>query len=125
MYPARLLIAILLLSPLLWLAACNSTPDDTAQKIAGRWDVIKATRNGRETNLLQEGFFEFKPTGEVTFNLDGVPQTARYELDHKKISISGSSMDTEYTLRQLEANTMVLDASLQGFEFQFTLTRSQ
>jgi hypothetical protein len=107
--------------------ACSSTPKiDFSEQLIGRWNIIGGTRNGQPANTFEDAYFEFSPDGKVLFNLDGIPQNGAYQLDADKLAVTGTTMDSEYTITSKEdANAIDLKGQIRGFEFVFNLTKAQ
>ena len=92
-------------------------------KISGRWEIVKAFRNGRETDALEGAFFDFQSTGKLIYNLTGAVQEDYYKVENNSIIQSGT-VDLVYLVKEFEGQSMVLELNMQGFEFQFTLKKT-
>jgi len=92
-------------------------------KISGKWEIVKAFRNNRETDALEGAFFDFQADGKLIYNLTGAVQEDYYKVENNTIIQSGTA-DLVYKVKEFEGQTMVLELNMQGFEFQFTLKRS-
>jgi hypothetical protein len=72
----------------------------------GRWEIIKAERNGKETNYLRRGYFIIDPGGTMTINITGADEKGPYKkLSHKLVmgdktfevlSLKGENMVVKY-----------------------------
>ena len=97
--------------------------DVNKAKISGKWEIVKAFRNGRLTDALDGAFFDFQPEGKLIYNLTGEVQEDYYKVENNSIIQSGTA-DLVYIVKEFEGQTMVLELNMQGFEFQFTLKRT-
>lgn len=103
---------------------CKSEPDNTAQLLEGRWELVEATRDGQPSETLQDLYFEFLPGGQLNTNIAGGEETALYELDKKIIRQRQSRIEADYTIEEISAQTLVISANIRDYAFRFKLAKS-
>lgn len=104
--------------------ACKSEPDDTAQLLTGRWELIEATRDGQPSETLQDLYFEFLPDGQLNTNIAGGPESALYELDKKTVRQRQSRIEADYTIEEISDSLLVLSAKIRDYAFRFRLAKA-
>lgn len=118
-------LAAFLTTFILLMGACQTEPDDTAQRILGRWALTEATRNGQVAESLQDLYFEFLSNNQLNTNISGVPETAAYTIDKKTIQQRQSRIEADYTIEEINDSVLVLSANIRNIAFQFKLARNQ
>lgn len=111
---------LLLLFPAVF--ACRQEANlKTEELILGRWEIQEAFRNGRPTESLAELYFEFLPDGEMSTNLTGAPENARYQIEGNTLRQTESQLPADYLIEELSDSVLVLTTQLRGFDFRFRL----
>lgn len=116
------LVALTLTS--FFFGGCKGEPDNTAQLLEGRWELVEATRDGQPSETLQDLYFEFLPDGQLNTNIAGGPESALYELDKKTIRQRQSRIEADYTIEEISAQTLVISANIRDYAFRFKLAKS-
>ncbi len=102
-------------------------------RIEGFWNVDQAFRNGKETNTLQNAYFNFKEGDSVEFDLTGELEVAKYQVvskyHHKlfgdpTIIINETLMGATYIVESISDTTMTILGSIQNNEFKFVLRQA-
>ncbi|MEO5906402.1 MAG: hypothetical protein ABIQ11_06740 [Saprospiraceae bacterium] len=85
--------------------ACS--PSDTIEQEAlyGRWDIIKAERNGKETNYLRRGYFNIGQDGMMTINITVEDERGKYLLEKGKIKMED---DKIFELESLQGDSLIV-----------------
>ena len=101
--------------------ACK--PKDTIEEdaLTGKWNIMKAMRNGNETPYLRGGYFIIDPDGQLVVNISGEEERTTYVLD-KQVLRTGN--DKEFVLKSVKPDSMTVQymASPQS-EFVFYMVR--
>jgi hypothetical protein len=108
---------------MLALLACDGDTEKTQDALLGRWTLVKAFRNQRETRTLEGVFFEFGADGKMVTNLPvGAENPTDYEVEGKNIR-QKSPTPLRYTVKGHSDSTLVLEFALRGFNFELQLQR--
>jgi hypothetical protein len=95
-----------------------SNPD-----LDGKWDFVKAIRNGKETKTLSSGYFEFdESTNMIESNIFQVPEDKVYSIEDNTIKIKGQE-SYDLNIVRLEGDTMHLKGNIWKFKMEFLLVR--
>lgn len=101
--------------------ACR--PSDTIEQEAlyGRWDIIKAERNGKETNYLRRGYFIIGQDGMMSINITGEDERGNYLLEKGRIRMGE---DKIFELESLQGDSLIVKyiAESNG-HFKFYMVR--
>ncbi|MEZ5055473.1 MAG: hypothetical protein R2879_00400 [Saprospiraceae bacterium] len=121
----RILLPIAFLLSTFVFLSCQPEEKDYSKELIGHWDVTQAKREGKITSTLEEAYFEFSSKDEMILNLSGLPQRAKYSLNGSSFSVTGTNMDAEYNIENLNGDSMVVTADILGKEFEFSLVKAQ
>lgn len=117
----------LLLSMALSGFSCGSGPGNQQELLLGRWELDKATSNGKPTERLAGLFFVFDADGSMRTNLPlpGMKEDSRYELSGPELRQYSDETPDEvyYTIEEIGDSTMILNTELQNFRFSFLLRK--
>ena len=85
--------------------ACK--PKDTIQEesLAGKWNIMKALRNGKETPYLRGGYFIIGQDGKIVVNISGEEENTTYTLD-KHVIRTGN--DKDFVLKEVKTDSMTV-----------------
>lgn len=86
-------------------SACKQKDTIQENELFGKWNIVKAERNGKVTPYLRGGYFVINPDGRITVNITGDDETGTYTLKDKLIRMNNAK---EFTLSDLEADSMTL-----------------
>jgi hypothetical protein len=73
-------ISVFLLTGLMTTWGCRQNPGIQQEGLYGKWDIVRAIRNGKETHYLRGGYFIIEPNGSMTINITGSDETGPYSL---------------------------------------------
>lgn len=117
----------LLLSACLFFACKNdqSPPAQTFEQnlLPGRWEILQAVQNGRETDRMNGLFFEFQTEGRMLTNFTGVSQEHEYEFDGSQIK-QASEPPVTYSVQALSDTLLSMSFSFRESPFQLTLRKA-
>lgn len=119
---------LLLFSMLFSLTACGSesAADPTGQnQLIGKWELQEAYRNGSPAASLEDLFFEFEETGQMSTNILGATAQSDYHFDGQKIvqAAGESGMEVAYEVEGITDTSLVLRTSLRRYDFKFDLRK--
>ncbi|MEK7253871.1 MAG: hypothetical protein AAB316_03945 [Bacteroidota bacterium] len=120
-------IVLFLLASLSPFACKNEQPPAQTfdQKLLpGRWEVLQAIQNGRETDRMNGLFFEFQPEGRMLTNFTVVSQEHEYDFDGSKIK-QESEPPLTYLVESLSDTLLSMSFSFRESPFQLTLRKAQ
>ena len=85
--------------------ACK--PKDIIQEefLAGKWNIMKAMRNGNETPYLRGGYFIIGPDGKIVVNISGEEERTTYTVDRQVIKTGN---DKEFVLKTVKPDSMTV-----------------
>ncbi len=76
---------ILILS--VFLVGCKQEAEVRKEELYGKWNIIKAERNGRETTYLRGGYLVIEPNGNMIVNITGAEEKGMYKLVDKTLQV--------------------------------------
>lgn len=88
----------------------------------GKWLVHKASRDGKLTQTLKDGFFEFKSPDVLINNLNRKEEVYKYTLNENIIEQRGK-LNADYEVLKLVSDTLVLGTIIKDYKFAFLLLR--
>ncbi len=99
--------------------------------ISGRWELITAFRNERETQTLDGTFFSFSKDQSLSTNLpipvgnssSGPLFVAKYIFSQDTIQVEGQ-VPLQFIVQQLDSQYLVLMTTINQQNFQFNLSRN-
>lgn len=103
-------------------ASCSSGIKSDSNNLLGRWRVESALRDGQLTETLTEAFFDFRPDGTFTSNINRSEIEYDYVFEDDVILQSGP-MNVEYKILKYQPDTMILGAMIRNYDFKFLLIR--
>ena len=108
----------------LFLLGCKSESVDNTDQLIGRWDIREAKRNGQATESLDQLYFEFFQDGNMKTNILGADEEATYELDDNTIRQRESQLPIDYTIESISDTTLIMNATINRFNFRFQLGKT-
>ena len=96
-------IAILSLA-LFFSASCKKAEAIEMEGLFGRWDIIRAEKNGKETSYLRNGYFKIDRDGMMTVNLTGEDENGKYTVADHRLIMEGDKIFTIEMLRNDSLN---------------------
>ena len=89
----------------------------------GKWDIIKATRNGKETKTLKSGYFEFDSLNNlITSNIFQTQEDKSYLIENNIITINGQEKMT-FMILGYSNDTLHLSSKIWKYNMQFLLIK--
>lgn len=97
----------ILLGSLMILTCIQCKPRDHVEQASlyGKWDIVKAERNGKETPYLRGGYLVINADGAITVNITGEDETGKFELDKDVIRMNNNK---EFVIRSLTQDSMTV-----------------
>ncbi len=131
-----LTICLLTLGFTLLNSGCQSAVEAPAwsfypEQISGRWDLVTAFRNERETQTLNGTFFSFSKEHSLSTNLP-VPVVdhsvaplfvAKYVFAQDTIRVLGQ-VPLQFIVEQLDSHTLILATTINQQNFRLDLSRN-
>lgn len=68
--------------------ACKQSSGIEQEGLYGKWDIVTAKRNGKETPYLRGGYFIIEPNGLMTVNITGSDERGDYNLDNNMLTLN-------------------------------------
>lgn len=98
--------------------------------IRGRWELVTAFRNDRETQTLGGTFFNFSNQQSFTTNLpipvnsgpDGGHFVSKYLFVNDTILLSGQ-LPLQFIIEKLDSQAMIMSTTINNQHFRFDLSR--
>ena len=106
---------------LLIIGACSSEAG-LGEKLEGKWLVVGATRNDRETETLRDAFFEFRGDSILTTNILRAERSFPIQIKNNKV-VQGGPVDITYDIISVSEDTLVMEAIINTYSFSFRTVR--
>ena len=74
---------------LLFFFSCKQSENVHLDSLYGKWEIMRAERNGKETSYLRNGYFIINPDGKMTVNITGQDENGTYTLENNKLVMAG------------------------------------
>ena len=108
--PNRAFFSFLLVSGMLILlllpnVSCKQTTDIQQDSLYGRWEIMKAERNGKETDYLRNGYFIISQDGTMTVNITGEDESGKFMLEKSKLIMEG---DKTFDIESLSTDSLTV-----------------
>lgn len=116
-------LSIVLLISGIFLFSCKQVVE--YQDIEGNWTLIRATRNGKPTQTLENVFFDFSKENRMMTNLLGSENTFEINYNYPAIKIENSSELERLTVKKLLRDTLHLELRLMNYKYDFYLMRTE
>ena len=106
---------------LAWVISCKQGDTIQEETLFGKWDIVKAQRNGKETPYLRGGYLVIEKDGKMVVNINGTDEVTTYTLNKKVIRTRDAK---EFVLKSLKPDSMTVHfvASPQS-EFLFYMVK--
>ena len=106
---------------LIIMGACTSEAG-LEEKLEGKWLVVGATRNDRETETLRDAFFEFSGDSILTTNILRAERAFPIEIKNNKVLQTGP-IDITYDIVSVTEDTLIMEAIINTYSFSFRSIR--
>jgi len=118
-----LFLGVSLLLTGMYLSSCKQMVE--YQDIEGNWTLIRAMRNGRPTQTLENVFFDFSAENRMMTNILGAENTFDIAYKYPAIEIKNSSDLEQLTVKELVHDTLHLELRLLNYKYDFYLLRNE
>lgn len=107
---------------LAWVVSCKQADTIQEETLYGKWDIVRAERNGKETPYLRNGYFVIEKAGKIVVNINGTDEVTTYTLNKKVIRTDDAK---EFVLQSVKPDSMTVHfvAGPQS-EFVFFMVRN-
>ncbi|MEE9440140.1 MAG: hypothetical protein V3V14_14135 [Saprospiraceae bacterium] len=96
--------------------------DVTIENLYGKWDIIHATRNEKETKSIETAYFVFQDDNSVKTNLFGSQNSYTFVFDSKTIDIE-SPTPLKMKILKMKNDTLELTSKIGVFDMKFILKK--
>ncbi|MDQ3017434.1 MAG: hypothetical protein M3R25_12035 [Bacteroidota bacterium] len=105
------------------LLACKRSDTIEESALYGKWDIVKAERNGKETHYLRGGYFVIGDDGTIAVNITGEEEKGEYILDQQNLQMDE---DKIFSIESLQNDTLIVKylAASNG-QFVFYMARGK
>ena len=101
--------------------ACKQKDTIQEEALTGKWNIMKALRNGNETPYLRGGYFIIGQDGKIVVNIIGEEEHTTYTLD-KQVIHTGN--DKDFVLKSVRPDSMTVHyVAGQQSEFVFYMVK--
>lgn len=120
---------ILALIAMLVLSACGGdAPSKPLPEIAkledGRYNVVRAKRNGKQTGTLDKAFYIIKGDSAFT-NLTKTLDSTATKFSYKKNKITHTDPNAlNFVVSKMTSDSLILNTELQGFTFEISFEKA-
>ena len=90
---------------LVLMASCKPKDTINEESLYGKWDIVHAQRNGKETPYLRGGYFVIEKEGKIVVNINGSDETSTYTLDKGVIRTKDARA---FVLQNLKPDSMTV-----------------
>jgi len=119
---ARKILVFLFFLLSIFMLGCNSKEARMREEIQGKWDVYATEMNNIPNGLMQNGWFEFFESGEVSSNIFSDNQQRSYQLEEGKLTINGPEL-LEFSVAKLQHDTLHLEGQLGHYFMRYFLVK--
>ena len=118
-----LIVFFCVLGSLITIISCSSSDQEIVMsEIEDNWIMIYAERNGKETETLENAFFDFK-TSRLRHNLTGDTVEVDYAIDGSELLIKDELIKT-MQVKRLIADTLQVQLKISKFNFNFLMKKN-
>ena len=114
--------ATFFLSFLLFFACKSDKPIATPEQLAGKWNIVQATKEGKIFEAISGGYFDFGKDAKFETNIPSLPSGSNFTLKDGIISFQSDTI--KYTISHLNDSTLVVDSNIRNTKFQFTCKKT-
>lgn len=119
----KYLIHCLAIVLILSLGSCKQDVQVREDSLYGKWEIIKASRNGKETQYLRGGYFVFQSDGMMIVNITGSEEKGTFELDGQQIDFNQEKV---FDIMSFHRDTLGVRYPLSATSlFEFYLARKK
>lgn len=96
---------IFLLPLILSVWSCKNNSGIEQEGLYGKWDIVNAKRNGKETPYLRGGYFIIEPNGLMTVNITGSDERGDYNLENNMLTLND---EQDFLIEKLHQDSMTI-----------------
>jgi len=85
--------------------SCKQSSGIELEGLYGKWDIVTAKRNGKETPYLRGGYFSIEPNGLMTVNITGSDEKGDYTLENNVLTLND---DKDFLIERLHPDSMTV-----------------
>lgn len=112
-----------MISAMFLLNSCKSSDKEVEMdEIEGYWVMIKAERNGNETETLENAFFDIN-SQILSHNLNGDTIRASYKIDGRDLVIEDDLIE-RIQIQRLMSDTLEAQLKISKYNFNFIMKRN-
>lgn len=112
----------------LWFACSRDGKIDetTKNQLIGKWEIKEAYRNGSLAESLEDLYFEFDESGQMSTNILGATTKTDYLFEGDSIvqSAGENGIEVTYNVEGITDTSLVLLTVLRRYNFKFDLRKS-
>ncbi len=91
-------------------------------RLLGKWIVVSAARNGKETKTLEDGYFDFIDESTFSTNIFSGEKEYEYVLTNDGFRQLGVN-PVEYKIADSQSDSLILLTRIRSYEFLFIAIR--
>lgn len=112
---------VFLLTGLFLVYSCREDGAIQQEDLYGKWDIVKASRNGKETPYLRGGYFIIGPDGNMTLNITGEDENGPYTFRKNTLRVSDKR---DFIVESLRHDSLAIRYAMnENNQFLFYLTK--
>lgn len=109
--------------PLFLVLGCKSGKNKINEEILeGKWMIYDATRNGRQTTTLKDGYMIFSDDNILETNILGDVTRSNFQYNGNHL-VSSSPFQYDFIVISLTADSLHLNGKMKAFDMNFYLKR--
>ena len=103
--------------------SCKKSENVELEDVYGKWEIIRADRNGKETSYLRNGYFQINTNGQMTINITGEEEKGSYRIENNQIVMEGQK---SFDIIHLQNDSMVMKYNPgQNTQFLFYMMKKK
>ena len=103
--PSFYLSGIISCMMLFVLLACKNNESIAVEHLYGKWDIVSAEKNGKETNFLRNGYFIINDNGTMTVNITGSDENGKFTIKNNKLMMEG---DKTFEIQSISQDSLTI-----------------
>jgi hypothetical protein len=80
---------------LLAMVSCKRAEDIQQENLYGKWDIVRAERNGEMTTYLNGGYFVIEEEGMMTVNITGEDERGPFIIERNHLELNDKIFEIE------------------------------
>ena len=108
---------------MLFVLSCKQADTIGQEDLYGKWNILKATRNGKETAYLRGGYLIIGQDGILTVNITGQDEKGKFQMEKNQLLMEGDKV-FEITDFHQDSITINYNAAPNG-QFVFYMAKSK